>query len=185
MGELEPDPSRLRISDADRHRVAELLRAAAGEGRLEIAELDERLEAAYAARTYADLVPITQDLPGAPLAQPPVPERHLAILGGFDRAGAWVVPPRLSVFAMLGGAELDLREARFAAREVTITVSCFLGSAQITVPPHVDVILEGTGIMGGYSGPDRRVRAELDETSPTVRIRGVAVWGGVSVQRKR
>ncbi|HEU5035471.1 MAG TPA: DUF1707 domain-containing protein [Nocardioides sp.] len=198
VGELEPDPSRLRISDADRHRVAEVLRRAAGEGRLEIAELDERLEATYAARTYADLVPITHDLPEPGLAPPapapqatpppeqqPTTQRHVAILGGFDRAGAWVVPPRLSIFAVLGGAELDLREARFAAREVTITVNCFMGGAQITVPPHVDVVLEGTGIMGSYSGPSRRVRAELDENSPTVRIRGVAVWGGVSVERKR
>ena len=49
----------MRISDADRHQVAEILRQAAGEGRIDIDELDERLEATYAARTYADLVPIT------------------------------------------------------------------------------------------------------------------------------
>lgn len=196
MGELEPDPSQLRISDADRHRVAEILREAAGEGRLEIAELDERLEATYAARTYADLVPITHDLPvqgssprparrPSPVVPGPQAERHVAILGGFDRKGAWVVPQQLSVFAMLGGADLDLREARFAAQEVTITVNCFMGGAQITVSPHVNVVMEGTGIMGGYSGPGRRVPAELDDSSPTVRIRGVAIWGGVSVERKR
>ncbi|MCW2760664.1 MAG: hypothetical protein JWR85_865 [Marmoricola sp.] len=64
-GDLEgyDERSRLRVSDADRHRVAELLREAAGEGRLDIEELDERLEAAYAAKTSADLVPITADLP--------------------------------------------------------------------------------------------------------------------------
>ena len=159
-GPLEHDPGRLRISDADRHRVAEILREAAGEGRLEI---DQRLEATYAARTYADLVPITHDLP-AGLAVPasrepsrvvpgPDVERHVAILGGLDRKGGWVVPRQLSVFAMMGGADLDLREARFAAQEVTITVSCFMGGAQITVPPDVNVVMEGTGIMGGYSGP--------------------------------
>ena len=57
--------ARMRISDADRHRVAELLREAAGDGRLDLDELDERLEATWAAKTYADLVPITADLPGA------------------------------------------------------------------------------------------------------------------------
>jgi hypothetical protein len=196
MGELEPDPSQLRISDADRHRVAEILREAAGEGRLDLTELDERLEATYAARTYADLVPITHDLPvqgSAPQParrpSPVVPgresERHVAILGGFERKGTWVVPRQLSILAMMGGADLDLREARFAAPEVTITVNCFMGGAQITVPPHVDVVMEGTGIMGGYSGPGRRVPAELDDASPRVRIRGIAVWGGVSVERKR
>ena len=59
-GELDaPDPAQLRISDADRHQVAEILREAAGEGRIDLDELDERLEATYAAKTYADLVPIT------------------------------------------------------------------------------------------------------------------------------
>ena len=74
-GELKPqggghDPAQLRISDAERHQVAEILREAAGEGRLDIDELDQRLESTYAARTYADLVPITFDLPSHPHARP-------------------------------------------------------------------------------------------------------------------
>jgi hypothetical protein len=57
MGELEGrDPAQMRISDADRHRVAEVLRDAAGEGRLDLSELEERLEATWAAKTYGDLV---------------------------------------------------------------------------------------------------------------------------------
>ncbi|MBB6626980.1 DUF1707 and DUF2154 domain-containing protein [Nocardioides sp. KIGAM211] len=216
-GQLEPDrptdPAQLRVSDAERHQVAEILREAAGEGRIDLAELDERLEAAYAARTYADLVPITVDLPahrtrpgvpGAPGAPAPtqhphapaprptsqvVPggaadERHLAFMSGMERKGVWVVPQHLVVTAVMGGANLDLREAQFAAREVVITVNAFMGGADIVVGPHVNVVIEGTGIMGGYSGPSSLVRAELDEHSPTVRIRGVAVWGGVSVKRR-
>src|SRR6478735_4478612 len=65
--------SRLRISDNDRHRVSEMLREAAGEGRLDMEELDERLAAVYEAKTYGDLVPIMSDLPGlqdTPPAQP-------------------------------------------------------------------------------------------------------------------
>src|SRR3954463_572408 len=144
-GDIEPsatpDPRQLRISDADRHQAAETLREPAGEGGLELTELDERLEATYAARTYADLVPITHDLPvqgsppqparrPSPVVPGPVGERHVAILGGFDRKGAWIVPQHLSIFAMMGGADLDLREAKFAAQEVTITVNCFMGGAQ-------------------------------------------------------
>lgn len=204
-GQLEPrpgqpaDPSTLRISDAERHQVAEILREAAGEGRIDLDELDQRLEATYAARTYADLVPITFDLPAqrpaahpapapsprpSPVAPGPDHEHHVAILSGLDRRGAWVVPRQLSVFAMMGGAELDLREASFAAQEVVITVNAFMGGAQITVGPHTHVVMEGIGIMGGYSGPDGRTPAELDASSPTVRVRGVAIWGGVSVERK-
>jgi hypothetical protein len=66
-----------------------------------------------------------------------------------------------------------------------ITINAFMGGAQITVGPHTNVVMEGTGIMGGYSGPDDgKVPAELDANSPTVRVRGVAIWGGVSVDRK-
>jgi hypothetical protein len=67
------DASQLRISDDDRHRVAEVLRHAAGEGRIDFEELDQRLEEAYAAKTYADLVPITADLPTHPATQPSTP----------------------------------------------------------------------------------------------------------------
>ena len=195
------DPSQLRISDHDRHQVAEVLREAAGEGRIDFDELDERLEATYAARTYADLVPITLDLPATPVTNlpsrpaaatpspsPVVPgpseERHLAILGGLDRKGVWVVPQHLTVTAFMGGADLDLRQAQFAAREVTITINAIMGGADIKVNPHTHVIMEGTGIMGGYSGPSDSVPAELDANSPVVHIRGFAIMGGVSVSRK-
>ena len=59
----------LRASDADREAVAERLRAAAGEGRLTPAELEERLESAFSARTETELRPLTADLP-APVVRP-------------------------------------------------------------------------------------------------------------------
>jgi hypothetical protein len=208
MGELEPRPDStparpadrglLRVSDDERHRVAEILREAAGEGRLDLQELDQRLEATYAAKTYADLVPITSDLPAHTAQAPVVPgttaepavigpatQRHVAILSGLDRSGDWLVPAHLKVTAFLGGVELDLREARFATPEVVITLNAFMGGARVVVGPHTNVVIEGTGFMGGYSGPSGLVNAELDDSSPTVRIRGLAIWGGVSVERKR
>jgi hypothetical protein len=53
----------LRASDADRERVAARLRRAYDEGRIDLSEFDERVAAAYAARTYAELSPPTADLP--------------------------------------------------------------------------------------------------------------------------
>jgi hypothetical protein len=181
------DPGRLRISDAERHRVAEILREAAGDGRIDLAELDERLEATFAARTYADLVPITHDLPvrrDHSAVEAPA-QRSFAILNGVNRSGVWTVPERLTILCVMGGANLDLRQASFAAREVVITVNVFMGGASIIVGPHTQVVLEGVGVMGGYSKPSGLVDAVLDESSPTVRIKGVAVWGGVSVERKQ
>jgi hypothetical protein len=55
--------SELRASDADRDRIAERLRAAAGEGRVSADELEERLERAFSARTQAELTPLVADLP--------------------------------------------------------------------------------------------------------------------------
>jgi hypothetical protein len=192
------DPTQLRISDSERHQVAEILREAAGEGRLDMDELDQRLEATYAARTYADLVPITLDLPAHPNQRPvvkpaaaspdvvpgPDQESHFAILSGLSRKGVWVVPKQMTILALMGGAELDLRRAKFAAPEVVITINAFMGGAQVIVGPSTRVQMEGTGIMGGYSGPSGLVDATLDESSPVVRIKGFAIWGGVSVERK-
>jgi hypothetical protein len=195
------DPSQLRISDSDRHQVAEVLREAAGEGRIDFEELDQRLEATYAARTYADLVPITLDLPDQARARLPIhpataaspapvvpggrtAERHLAILGGLERKGVWTVPAQLTVTCFMGGADLDLRQAQFAAREVVLVVNAVMGGADIKVNPHTHVIMEGTGIMGGYNGPSDSTPAELDADSPTVRIRGFALMGGVNVSRR-
>lgn len=55
----------VRASDAERDQAAEILRAGYAEGRLSRAELDERLTAAYAAKTREDLHDLTGDLPGA------------------------------------------------------------------------------------------------------------------------
>jgi len=194
------DPARLRISDSDRHQVAEVLREAAGEGRIDFEELDQRLEATYAARTYADLVPITVDLPVESAAKLPVQpaavsspspvvpgaaeEKHLAILSGLERKGVWVVPQHLTVTCFMGGADLDLRRAQFAAREVVLTINAVMGGADIKVNPHTQVIMEGTGIMGAFSGPSDSTPPELDANSPVVRIRGLALMGGVDVSRR-
>ena len=79
------DRSVMRVSDADREQAAEVLREAAGQGRISMDELDERLELAYGAKTYADLTAVTHDLPqpGTVLspAGPPCPPASAARRG--------------------------------------------------------------------------------------------------------
>ena len=55
-------PPALRASDADRERVVDILRQAAGDGRLDVDELDERLQRIYATKTVAELRPLIADL---------------------------------------------------------------------------------------------------------------------------
>jgi hypothetical protein len=75
-----PDPS-LRASDADREAVAQQLRAAREDGRLDTDELEERLGQAYAAKTFGDLAPLTADLGPAPSAAPaPAPAAPAAVV---------------------------------------------------------------------------------------------------------
>jgi hypothetical protein len=199
-GALEhQDPARLRISDEDRHAVAEVLRHAAGEGRIDLEELDERLEAAYAAKTYGDLVPITADLPAAATprpvvppvsARPPVPTggptytSSFAVMSDCSRRGVLEVPAKHNVFTLKGGVTLDLREARFAARETTIEAYAIMAGVDIVVNPWTRVLVEGVGIMGDFSEARSKVEAELTPDSPVVRVRGLALMAGVSVKRK-
>jgi hypothetical protein len=197
-----PDPSQLRVSDEDRHRVAEVLREAAGEGRISMDELDQRLEATYAAKTYGDLVPITVDLPasrsGASVpAVPPVQsparrevprasdghESSLAIMSTTKRLGAWVMPPRHTASSLMGEVRLDLRQATFAARESVIIANAVMGSVKIVVDAYTRVIVDGTAIMGEFGQKPDVATAELGDDSPVVRIKGFALMGEVSVVR--
>jgi hypothetical protein len=65
-----------------------------------------------------------------------------------------------------------------------ITINAVMGGADLKVNPHTQVVMEGTGILGGSSGPGDSTPPELDANSPVVRIRGFALMGGVSVSRR-
>lgn len=195
MGELEGhDPALMRISDADRNKVADVLRDAAGEGRIDLDELDERLEATWAAKTYADLVPITVDLhparPAAPARRTPsLPAAgpghasSVAIMGECKRRGVWHVPEHHSAFSLMGTVVLDLRQATLSAAETLINASAVMGDVKILVPAHLHVIVDGTPIMGDYGQDKDKVPAEVGPDSPTIRVRGLALMGSVKVQR--
>jgi hypothetical protein len=190
------DPRRLRVADTDRDRAAEVLRKAAAEGRITFDELDERISQAYAARTFGDLDAVTSDLPGpgvtAPAAGPfPVqepgsatghpPSVSIAVMSGIRRAGPWLVPPAHTAVAIMGGVELDLRHATFAAAEVTIRAFCLMGGVSITVPEGVTVDVSGIGFMGGF---DHQASGPGEPGAPLVRVVGFALMGGVDVRRR-
>jgi hypothetical protein len=199
-GDLEGwgDQSRLRVSDADRHRVAELLRQAAGEGRLDLEELEERLEAAYRAKTYGDLVPLTADLPlGSHVRHPPAGQRagvplsalirydtSFAILGGVRRKGLWEIGASHTALAIMGGLVVDLREARFTTRETVVHAYAIWSGIDIYVNAHTRVLVDGFGIMGAFDQARDKVEPDLRLDSPVVRVNGFALMAGVTVQRR-
>ena len=181
-----------RASDAEREAVVARLRHAAAEGRLTVDELDERIDAAYAAKTRAELEPLTADLPPASAtAATPVgagpPARAgsslvLGILGGGDRKGRWRVPPRMTVVNVMGGADLDLREAVLDAPEVEITVWSLLGGSTILVADDVQVELGGFALLGGN---DLRLEGDPPPPgAPVVRVQAWSLLGGTDVRRR-
>ncbi|WP_116211998.1 DUF1707 SHOCT-like domain-containing protein [Streptomyces olivoreticuli] len=188
----------MRASDAERDRVADALREAVAEGRLDMQEFEQRLDAAYKARTHSELEPLVRDLPAATGSAPAATARQdggwaeriggnatstgaVGIWGGFHRAGRWTVGPRFTAFTMWGGGRIDLREARFAEREVVIRCFALMGGMAVVVPPDLDVEVSGIGVMGGFGD---RATGPGTPGSPKVRITGFALWGGVGVTRK-
>ena len=178
-----------RASDAEREATVARLREAAAEGRLTVDELDERIDAAYAASTRAELEPLTADLPEGSAPSGRV-ERGaggtsflLGLLGAGDRRGRWRVAERVTVINVLGGADLDLREATLAAREVTIRVFSILGGSDIIVPDDIQVELSSFALLGGdelkLSGP------EPPPGAPVVHVRTFSILGGTDVKSGR
>lgn len=194
-------PTGMRASDSDRDRVAEVLREAAAEGRLSLDELDERLDVLYKTKTYAELEPITADLPSAGTAAAPAPaarssaayppDRYgghpsgsvaVAVMSGFSRKGSWVAPKEMTAVAIMGGGEIDLREARFAEPTITIHAITIMGGIQITVPEDAHVQVNGFGLMGAFD--DSRAYGEGAPGGPRIIVNGFALMGGVAVERK-
>ncbi len=196
-----PHPqAHLRASDTDRDRVVDVLRDALMSGRLTQDEHAERLEQTLQARTLGELEPITQDLvvpqqamplpsPAAsnspvPIEEPANPSESfatmLAIFGGGERTGRWRVKRRTNAFAVFGGHDLDMTDAVFEGREVTVWAFAVFGGIDITVPDAVAVRSEGVGIFGGFGvrGGD-----DPDPNAPVVVVKGLALFGGVGGQK--
>jgi hypothetical protein len=175
----------LRVSDDDREATVARLRVAGGEGRLTLEELAERVELADAARTRRDLDALTADLP--PTHAATSDERKdrgwiVAIMGGAERKGRWRPARHTIVVTVMGGAELDLREAELADG-VHITAVTIMGGIGIAVPEGVSVEMGGFAFMGTNGGPRDKVPPLPD--APTVSVRAFSLMGGVGVERKR
>lgn len=127
------DPRRLRASDPERERTAQLLRAAMTEGRLSLPEAEQRLGDAYAARYRDELAPLVADLPdGGRAALAGTPEardyarraarRHAGLIAVVAAVliGAWALSdarffwPAIPLFFLTAGLIRRVRFGRYA-----------------------------------------------------------------------
>jgi hypothetical protein len=204
MTEAAPEPTNvgpiaggnLRASDADREQVATVLSTAYAEGRLTLEEHDERVDQLMAAKTFDDLIPITRDLVviGTPTAvAAPQPssrftidttaqnsqsDKMIAIFGGITRSGKWRVRKNIQALALFGGMDLDLRNAIFEAPVVEISGFWCFGGLDIKVPEGIDVRDQTAGVFGGT---DIRDIGDPAPGAPILVIKGMTLFGGVSV----
>jgi hypothetical protein len=179
----------MRAADTDRIQVAQLLSDAAAQGRLEMSEFEDRLKKAYAAQTLEELDRLSSDLPGIATTAPgvtpgePAPSTLLlAIMSGFERRGRWNVPKRLTSVTLFGGGVIDLRYADFTSADVEIHSYSIFGGQTILVPPEVNVVLNGRGVMGSF---DNASIGDGAQGAPHVTVRGFSLWGSVGVRRKK
>ncbi|MDT8435639.1 MAG: DUF1707 domain-containing protein [Gemmatimonadota bacterium] len=166
---------------------------------ISLEEFEARVDRAWAARDPAELEALFTSLPVPAAATPPAtrsagfpaPRRaradevarrglQVAVMGGSDRKGAWVPPRSLTTVALMGGAGLDLREARLGPGLTEITIVAVMGGVEVLVPPGLAVESHGLALLGGFDGCDE-TSADPDPDAPRVRIRGLAVMGGVDV----
>jgi hypothetical protein len=178
----------LRVSDAERDVVLKQLEEHAAVGRLTLDELEDRASKALAAKTRGDLAALTGDLPSA--AGTPAPagtsERKpvrwmIAVLGGGHRRGRFRAVGSINSVGILGGDDIDLREAEIEGGELTLNLYAFLGGANVYVPDSVEVEIGGFSLLGGNEirGNQRSPRPG----APVIRIRGFAFLGGATIYR--
>ena len=179
------DPRRLRASDADRDAVAERLREAAGDGRISLDELEERLGATYAARTYEDLEAVVADLP-SPAALPARAAgdmRLTAVHRTVRRAGQWSVPGQVAATAVLGEVKLDFTDAELTSREVVVEARVVLGDVLLLVPEGWAVRTDEVRCFLG-AVKDKRM-APARPGAPVLRVRGIVTMGDLTVRHPR
>jgi DUF1707 SHOCT-like domain len=156
-------PGALRASHADRDLVVEQLRVAAGDGRLSPEELDERLELALTARTYAELAALVADLPAAgtavtpaplsPVAAPSAPKDLIRLhcsSGQAERRGRWVVPNRMDLKVSSGHITLDFTEAVITQRSLHIDADVRSGHITLITKPGIVVDADDVTVRSGH-----------------------------------
>jgi Domain of unknown function (DUF1707) len=179
-----------RAADADREAIAERLRIAAGEGRIELWELDERLGQAYRAKTYGELAILVGDLPAQlPFTSLPglVTEPETLVLRtttpNIRQAGPWVVPRRITAESTTGWITIDFTEASCAYREVTVEVITKTGWIQLILP---DGWAARVSPLSTYTGHiSNRAAETADPGAPTVTVTGHPLFGYIKIRQRR
>ena len=177
------------MDEVERQAAAERLHDAVAHGHLSLDEFSERIGAAYAATTSAEVAPLVADLPtvaaGADVAagaraRPVVVPRVL--VGAIKRGGRWRLTDDTELRTVLGPVKLDLHGAQLAGPEVTLSVRTTVGTIKVWVPAGLRVVVEGSTRVGTRYVEENELPPEVP--APTVRLHLSTGVGTVKVYRR-
>lgn len=199
-----PSPEQRPIlSLADqRERVIQQLSEHFANDRLSLDELESRMELAYKAASVADLQRLTADLPSGTAVPVPAPtpaevlpalapdrDRIFAVMSETSRRGAWVVPQRLDLLAVMADTTIDLTQAALPTGIIDIHIRSVCAAVKIVVPPGLQVVNRLSSLMGSVSGgaePNEAAGAGGGWTQGTViRLTGWALMAEVKTKVRR
>ncbi|WP_324788002.1 DUF1707 domain-containing protein [Streptomyces sp. H51] len=172
----------LRASYEDRDRVVDVLRIAAGDGRLSAEELDSRLESALSARTLGELAELTADLPVTPMAKAKdvlVVEQHG---GRYVREGRWYVPARIELRAQLSRVTLDFTHAVITSSVLRIETEMVHGKLFLVGAP--DIVIDTDGLSSTYAKVKLRSKSHVGDPRLRIELAGTLLHSKVIEKRR-
>jgi DUF1707 SHOCT-like domain len=188
-------PTPIQTLEQERERVVTLLSRHFASDRLEMDELETRLELAYRASSVVEVRALVSDLPDldapagrsalrpAPSPSQTVRRRMVSILSAHVRRGAWIPPQELDLVAVMSATQLDLREAQLSAGVTEIRIKAWWAAVRITVPPGVHVVTDLQPVLASLN--DRTGGEPLPPRgAPVLRITGWAVMSDVTVRTR-
>jgi len=201
-----PDAPIPSLSHAREQKITELSAHFANDD-LSLEELERRIERVYKAANVAELDDITADLRAA-VAPVQSPAGQLArrtsnavqataslesgslraFMGSTKRVGAWTVPRRLDVSAILSDTHLDLTHALLPPGIIEMDVRAIAAAFKLVVPPGMRVIMDMHAVMSSVESRADDLSPENAPASPgppVVRLTGTAFWADVKVVVRR
>jgi hypothetical protein len=195
--------------ELERERVVQELCTAYANDQLSTGELEARLEKVYVSVEREQLQTLLQGIPGAarafvaPLATasprvtsdataaeprdsgarrglPADERRYVAIFAEVKKEGAWTPTSVIRARAVFGSVLLDLREAAIPIGGIDLDIDVMFGDAKVLLPPGVGADVDCTSVLGSVEDKSR----PAFPGAPTLRVRGGAIFGSVSVITK-
>lgn len=185
--------------EIERERVVQELCTHYAQDHLSTGELELRVERVYRSADQAQLLTVLEGLPAiAPMHAPLVPlhaapvqriggrgipedeKRYVAVFSEVKKEGAWTPPRRINAKSAFGGIVLDFRGVEVPPDGVDIEIDVIFGEASIILPPGLNADVDCTALLATVEDKTQPGAPG----APTIRVRGGAVFGGISVKTK-